>query len=56
VALAAIGSKIYAFGGFIEQNRCPHSKCFVYDATTDEWKPIVGLLRPRGASSAIVLD
>jgi N-acetylneuraminic acid mutarotase len=56
VALAAIGSKIYAFGGFIEQNRCPHSKCFVYDATTDAWKPIAGLLRPRGASSAIVLD
>src|SRR5262249_48841797 len=25
VALAAIGSKIYSFGGFVEQNRCPHS-------------------------------
>jgi N-acetylneuraminic acid mutarotase len=56
VALAAIGTKIYSFGGFIEQNRCPHSKCFVYDTTTDQWTPIAGLLRPRGASSAIVLD
>ena len=53
---ASIGSKIYTFGGFIEQNRCPHSKCFVYDATTDQWAPIAGLARPRGAISAIVLD
>jgi N-acetylneuraminic acid mutarotase len=56
VALAAIGTKIYAFGGFIEQNRCPHSRCFVYDTTTDTWHPIAGLLRPRGASSAVVVD
>jgi len=56
VALAAIGAKIYAFGGFIEQNRCPHSRCYVYDAAEDKWTPIAGLLRPRGASSAIVLD
>ena len=56
VALAAVGAKIYAFGGFIEQNRCPHSKCFVYDTGADAWTPIAGLLRPRGASSAIVLD
>jgi hypothetical protein len=56
VALAAIGSKIYAFGGFIEQNRCPHSKCFVYDAVEDLWQPIAALQRPRGAASAVVLD
>src|SRR5262249_29457044 len=56
VAGVAIGTKIYTFGGFIEQNRCPHSKCFVYDTTSDRWEPIAGLLRPRGASSAVVLD
>ena len=32
VAGVSIGTKIYTFGGFVEQNRCPHSKCFVYDA------------------------
>src|SRR4029453_10980737 len=42
VAGVSIGSKIYTFGGFIEQNRCPHSKCFVYDATTDQWASIAG--------------
>lgn len=56
VAGASIGSKIYTFGGFVEQNRCPHSKCFAYDAATDEWQPIAGLARPRGAISAIALD
>ena len=56
IAGVAIGSKIYTFGGFIEQNRCPHSRCFVYDTATDQWAPIAGLSRPRGAISAIVLD
>jgi N-acetylneuraminic acid mutarotase len=56
VAAASIGPRIYAFGGFIEQNRCPHSKCFVYDATADRWSPIAPLSRPRGAASAVVLD
>jgi N-acetylneuraminic acid mutarotase len=56
VAGVSIGSKIFTFGGFIEQNRCPHSKCFMYDAETDTWSPIAGLARPRGAISAVVLD
>ena len=56
IALTAIGNKLYSFGGFIEQNRCPHSKCFAYDTETDTWAPIAGLSRPRGAASAIVVD
>jgi hypothetical protein len=56
VAGVSIRTKIYTFGGFIEQNRCPHSKCFVYDTATDAWQAIAGLARPRGAISAIVLD
>ena len=56
VAGVSIGTKVYTFGGFVEQNRCPHSKCFVYDTATDQWAPIAGLSRPRGAISAIVLD
>jgi N-acetylneuraminic acid mutarotase len=56
VAGVSIGANIYTFGGFTEQNRCPHSKCFVYDTAADRWAPIAGLARPRGAISAIVLD
>jgi len=56
VAGAAVGDKVYTFGGFLEQNRCPHSKCFVYDTATDQWAPIAPLARPRGAISAITVD
>jgi hypothetical protein len=56
VALATIDGDIYAFGGFIEQNRCPHSKCYVYHTAQDVWEPIAALQRPRGAISAAVLD
>jgi hypothetical protein len=56
LCMAVIGTKIYSFGGFIEQNRCPHSNCFVYDAETDTWEKIPNLLRPRGAISAVALD
>ncbi|ASP20058.1 N-acetylneuraminate epimerase [Antarctobacter heliothermus] len=53
---AVIGNRIYSFGGFIEQNRCPHSNCFVYDADADEWERIPNLLRPRGATMAVPLN
>ena len=56
LSLAVIGTRIYSFGGFIEQNRCPHSKCFVYDAESDRWEALPNLLRPRGAVSAVALD
>ena len=56
LSLAVIGSRIYSFGGFIEQNRCPHSNCFVYDASTDAWEKLPNLVRPRGAISAVALD
>ena len=56
VAGVAVGSKVYTFGGFIEQNRCPHSLCYVYDTATDTWSRIASLSRPRGAISAVALD
>ena len=40
---------IYAMGGYIEQNRAPHSQCFAYDVETNEWKTIANLTSPRGA-------
>lgn len=56
LSLAVVGTRIYSFGGFIEQNRCPHSKSFVYDTETDLWEPLPNLVRPRGAISAVTLD
>jgi N-acetylneuraminic acid mutarotase len=56
IALATIGDKIYGFGGFIEQNRAPHSRTFVYDTKANEWTTLKQMPRPRGAASAVVLD
>jgi N-acetylneuraminic acid mutarotase len=56
LSLAVVGRRIYSFGGFIEQNRCPHSKCFVYDADLDAWEPLPNLVRPRGAISAVAIE
>ena len=57
VAGVSIGSKIYTFRR-LSSNRTAARipKCFVYDTATDQWAPIAGLSRPRGAMSAIVLD
>ena len=52
VAGVSIGPKIYTFGGFVEQNRCPHSKCFVYDTATDtmgsDRRPVAAARRDLG--------
>ncbi len=40
---------IYAMGGYIEQNRAPHSQCFVYDVEINAWKTIANLPGPMGA-------
>ena len=47
---------IYAMGGYIEQNRAPHSQCFVYDVETNEWKKIANLTSPRGAIALSCLN
>ncbi|BBK30679.1 N-acetylneuraminic acid mutarotase [Stella humosa] len=56
VGVAADGDRIYACGGFIEQNRAPFSACFVYAAAENAWREIAPLPGPRGAISLVVLD
>jgi Kelch motif len=40
VGVACMDARLYATGGFIEQNRRPHNECFVYDARAERWEPI----------------
>lgn len=47
---------IYAIGGYIEQNRAPHSQCFVYDVEANTWKKIANLSTPRGAIAVSCLN
>ncbi len=37
VGVATLDGKIYAFGGFIEQNRTPVTDAYVYDPAADTW-------------------
>ena len=56
VAVVAHAGRVYAFGGFIEQNRNPDEHAYAYDPAADRWTNIRPLPRPRGAAAAVSLD
>lgn len=56
VGVVADAGRIYALGGFLEQNRTLDNKAFVYDVAADRWSPIAPLPRPRGAGGVVALD
>ncbi|MCL4745700.1 MAG: hypothetical protein KJZ83_09805 [Burkholderiaceae bacterium] len=37
VGVAVLDSRLYAIGGFVEQNRRPHGECFSYEFGADRW-------------------
>jgi N-acetylneuraminic acid mutarotase len=53
VAVAAMDGRIYALGGFVEQNRSSDRNAYVYAVEDDRWKQIAPLSRPRGAAGAV---
>lgn len=55
VAVVADGNRVYAFGGFIEQNRNPIADVYAYEAPADRWTQLAPLPRPRGAAGAVVI-
>jgi N-acetylneuraminic acid mutarotase len=56
VAVVADAGRIYALGGFLEQNRNPDQNAYAYDVASDRWSPIAPLPRSRGAGAAIALN
>ena len=56
VAVAADRGRVYALGGFIEQNRHSDGNAYAYDVATNRWTTIAPLPRPRGAAAAVALD
>lgn len=56
VGVATLDGRLYAIGGFIEQNRTPHGDCFVYSAREDLWQAICPLPRPTGATVCVPLN
>lgn len=51
VGVATHGALLYAFGGFVEQNRTPHDGVFVFDGTS--WKALRRLPEACGAIACI---
>ncbi|MDL9998877.1 kelch repeat-containing protein [Variovorax sp. J22P240] len=56
VAVAADAGRVYAFGGFVEQNRRSDTNAYAYEIAADRWVAIAPLPRPRGAAAAVVMD
>ncbi len=56
VAVAADAGRVYALGGFLEQNRNPDTNAYAYEVDADRWVSIAPLPRPRGAAAAVFLD
>lgn len=54
VGVATLGDRIYAFGGFLEQNRTPHDGAFAFDGT--RWHTLRRLPEACGAMACIALD
>ena len=53
VAVVAHEGRVYALGGFVEQNRAAITDANAYDVAADRWAPIAPLPRPRGAAAAV---
>jgi N-acetylneuraminic acid mutarotase len=57
VGVAVLDGRLYAIGGFVEQNRKPHAECFVLDlnAGGSAWRGIARLPRACGAIACVAL-
>lgn len=51
VGVAVVGDRLYAIGGFVEQNRKPDNLCFVLEG--ENWKPIAPLPKACGAIACV---
>jgi len=56
VGVAVLAGRLYAIGGFVEQNRRPHGECFVLDISAGTWQKIAPLPAPCGAVACVALD
>jgi N-acetylneuraminic acid mutarotase len=55
VAVVGLNGKLYACGGFVQQNRGAVPDVYEYDVRLDLWRALAPLLEKRGAAAAVVL-
>ncbi len=56
VAVVALAGRIYAFGGFTNQNRAAHDRAYAYDVAGNRWETLRPMPRARGAGALAVLN
>jgi N-acetylneuraminic acid mutarotase len=56
VGVVAANGRVYAFGGFSNQNRDADTLAFAYDVAANRWDTIAPMPRPRGAGALAVVD
>ncbi|MGM4990799.1 Kelch repeat-containing protein [Tardiphaga sp. 841_E9_N1_2] len=56
VSVAADAGRVYALGGFMQQNRGSDQNAYTYDVAANRWDAIAPLPRPRGAGAAVALN
>jgi N-acetylneuraminic acid mutarotase len=54
VGVVVLDGKLYAFGGYTEQNRKPDNLCFVFEGAA--WRKIASLPKPCGAIGCAAID
>jgi N-acetylneuraminic acid mutarotase len=55
VGVASFRNQLYAFGGFLDQNRRPHDEVFRFDAAGNRWVRLRPLPRACGAMACVGL-
>lgn len=55
VGVATLDERIFAFGGFVEQNRRPDPRSFVFGADDETWREIRPLPRAAGSIACVAL-
>jgi N-acetylneuraminic acid mutarotase len=55
VGVVVVEGRLYAIGGHLEQNRKPHSACFVLEPGAADWRSIAPLPLPAGATGCVDL-
>ena len=56
VGVAVLDGRLYAIGGFVEQNRKPHRDCFAWDPNADRWQAIAPLPDACGAVACVAFE
>lgn len=56
VGVAAQDGRLYAIGGFIEQNRRPHNECFFWEPAANMWVRIAPLPEACGSVACVALN